>query len=86
MRGFQSAMYGPLLFGLGTVSRVDSARLRWADGKTQLVKPAAGNQLTIRYAPTAGIVLPPLPKPYWQTADLLTITHQEDAVNDFKIQ
>ena len=86
VRGFQSAMYGPLLFGLGTVSRVDSVRVRWGDGKTQLVKPSAGNQLTIRYAPTADIVLPPLPKPYWQTADLLDVTHQEDDVNDFKIQ
>ena len=27
-----------------------------------------------------------MPKPYWQTADLLDVMHREDAVNDFKIQ
>ncbi|GAB3644248.1 VCBS repeat-containing protein [Spirosoma arcticum] len=86
VRGFQSAMYGPLLFGLGTASRVDSVRVRWADGKTQLVRSAAGGQLTVSYAPRTQTPLPPVPKPYWQTAHLLDVTHREDAVNDFKIQ
>ena len=86
VRGFQSAMYGPLLFGLGTASRVDSVRVRWADGKTQFVRPAAGNKLTVSYAPTAETTQPPVPKPYWQTAHLLNVAHREDAINDFKIQ
>ncbi len=86
VRGFQSAMYGPLLFGLGAAGRADSVRVRWADGNTQVVRPGAGNKLVIQYAPTPEPNLPTAPKPYWQVADLLTATHREDAVNDFKIQ
>lgn len=86
VRGFQSAMYGPLLFGLGTAPRVDSVQVRWADGNTQLVRSALANQLTIRYAPTADASQLLLTKPYWQTADVFNAVHREDAVNDFKIQ
>ncbi|MEJ1238136.1 VCBS repeat-containing protein [Chryseolinea sp. T2] len=35
-RGFQSAMYVPLHFGLGDIKRIDSLRLIWPDGRSKL--------------------------------------------------
>ncbi|AKD54220.1 VCBS repeat-containing protein [Spirosoma radiotolerans] len=91
VRGFQSAMYGPLLFGLGKASTVDSMRIRWADGKTQFVSSAGLNkvqngQLTVAYAPTADNQPVTPPKTFWQATGGMAWTHQQQAVNDFKIQ
>jgi hypothetical protein len=86
VRGFQSAMYGPLLFGLGNVTRIDSVRIRWTDGKTQLVRPRATGQLTITYAPTGEALPEASPKPFWQAVPDLHVAHREDTVNDFKNQ
>ncbi|GAB3801046.1 VCBS repeat-containing protein [Spirosoma humi] len=91
VRGFQSAMYGPLLFGLGKATSIDSIRIRWADGKTQLIRSASlgkgqNSQLTVTYAPTADYQPDALPKPFWQATGGLAWTHQQPAVNDFKIQ
>ncbi|AUD04306.1 FG-GAP-like repeat-containing protein [Spirosoma pollinicola] len=86
VRGFQSAMYGPLLFGLGKATSVDSVSIRWADGKTQFVRPKAGNQLTITYAPTTDTPSSVLQTPFWQAISGLNWTHQQESINDFKIQ
>ncbi|GAB3736679.1 VCBS repeat-containing protein [Spirosoma lituiforme] len=90
-RGFQSAMYGPLLFGLGKAAVADSIRIRWANGKTQFVGKAGLNkapngQLIVTYAPTADTPPTALPKPFWQATGGLVWTHQQPVVNDFKIQ
>ncbi len=85
VRGFQSSMFGPLLFGLGKATKPDSIRIRWADGKTQLVRPTT-EKITVSYAPS-GEAPPELRlNPYWQPVNGLTITHREDTINDFKIQ
>ena len=86
VRGFQSAMYGPLLFGLGKTATVDSIRVRWANGKRQSVKPNAAKQLTITYAPTGNELLQPTSTPFWQPATGPNVVTQEDTINDFKIQ
>ena len=86
VRGFQSAMYGPLLFGLGKVAKIDSIRVRWADGKTQLVKPGVAATLTIVYAPTGDALPETVPITFWRVANNLNVTTDEDTVNDFKIQ
>ena len=86
VRGFQSSMYGPLLFGLGKATQVDSVRVRWADGKTQLIRPQGANQLTVDYKPTGEAPIEPDPKPFWQAIPGLDVTNREDTVNDFKIQ
>lgn len=86
VRGFQSAMYGPLLFGLGSAAQVDSVRVRWADGKVQLVRKQAIGQLTVAYAPTGETSPEIAPKSFWQAVPDLNATHREDTVNDFKIQ
>ncbi|WP_332368383.1 VCBS repeat-containing protein [Spirosoma telluris] len=87
VRGFQSSMYVPLLFGLGKTTALDSIGVRWADGKTQLVRPSQLVQsMTITYAPT-GEMTPPVPsKTFWQSDKEIAVTHQQEAINDFKIQ
>jgi enediyne biosynthesis protein E4 len=86
VRGFQSAMYGPLLFGLGTSARADSVQVRWADGTTQTAPAPATPRLIISYAPTGQSRLTPPPAPVWQPAAGPTGTLPETPVNDFKIQ
>ncbi|UFH56732.1 ASPIC/UnbV domain-containing protein [Spirosoma sp. KNUC1025] len=90
VRGFQSSMYGPLLFGLGSATQVDSVRVRWVDGKTQLVRPGRNNdpahRLIISYAPTTEFGSETNAKPFWQGVNGPGIVHREDTVNDFKIQ
>jgi len=86
VRGFQSALYGPLLFGLGKSTTADSVRVRWADGKTQLVQQKQPDQLTITYAPTGNSKPPVLPEPFWRETGSVALTNSRDSVNDFKIQ
>lgn len=91
VRGFQSAMYVPLHFGLGKTTEIDSLTVTWADGRIRSVKAAQTNQRMITdYADailhTSGLS----PFPSQQT--LLTpvssslFTHSIPLVNDFKIQ
>ncbi|MCK8490854.1 VCBS repeat-containing protein [Spirosoma sp. RP8] len=86
VRGFQSAMYGPFLFGLGNTTRVDSVTVRWADGKTQRVQSDGKPQLIIPYKPTTKTVLKATLKPYWDVTQNLPALHREDTINDFKVQ
>ena len=49
-RGFQSAMYVPLHFGLGKNTKIDSVRVQWTDGKQSVLKnPKANEVLPIDY-------------------------------------
>lgn len=87
VRGFQSAMYGPLLFGIGKSTAADSIWVRWADGRTQLAKPNRGsNKLIVKYKPTGEMRSGASPKPFWQVGNNLPVMHQQEAINDFKIQ
>ncbi|CAN5510378.1 VCBS repeat-containing protein [soil metagenome] len=43
-RGFQSSMYTPLHFGLGTATVVDSLRIVWADNTSQVLTNVPANQ------------------------------------------
>jgi hypothetical protein len=52
-RGFQSAMAIPQHFGLGNTVKIDSIRIIWPDGKSQVVADVTPNQeLKISYLPT----------------------------------
>jgi len=86
VRGFQSAMYGPLVFGLGASANVDSVQVRWADGKLQTIRPGVLNRLTITYRPDRSFIPSENARPFWHTTSNLTVVHREDTVNDFKIQ
>lgn len=62
-RGYMSTVDAMAHFGLGTASNVDSLRIRWADGKTQLLSNVKANQaVTLYYKSSAGNVQPGIPK------------------------
>lgn len=86
VRGFQSAMYGPLVFGLGASANIDSVQVRWADGKLQTIRPGALDRLTITYRPDRSFMPSENVRPFWHIANNVNVVHREDTVNDFKIQ
>ncbi|GGM80221.1 hypothetical protein GCM10010967_09990 [Dyadobacter beijingensis] len=87
VRGFQSAQWDALHFGLGGQSRIDSLAVQWADGSRQVLKGLTGKEITLRYADARKTPdLPAAPAPLWEPARLIDFTHTEDARNDFRIQ
>ncbi|GAB3272294.1 VCBS repeat-containing protein [Larkinella harenae] len=91
-RGFQSCMYTPLHFGVGSAKTVDSLRIVWPDDRTQVLRQVNSNQrLVLKPEEAAG-------KYNWSThtdekplfaevpGDTLPYDHIEDAYNDFKRQ
>ena len=50
-RGYQSSVTTTLNFGLGELNAIDSLKIHWNDGKTQLLENIKANQnLTLRYS------------------------------------
>lgn len=87
VRGFQSAQWDALHFGLGGNARIDSLAVTWADGSRQVLKGVSGKEVTLRYADARqGAEIPAGPAPLWEPAALIDFTHTEDARNDFRIQ
>jgi len=87
VRGFQSAQWDALHFGLGGNSRIDSLAVAWADGSRQVLKGVTGKELTLRYADARKAAdSPTISAPLWEPAALIDFTHMEDARNDFRIQ
>lgn len=88
IRGFQSAMYGPLHFGLGKALTADSLLVRWNDGQsTKVSDPVASGKTEITYQKT-GIISS-------QTGTSIRsmfapessfFTHKQEEINDFRIQ
>lgn len=102
VRGFQSAQWDVLHFGLGGSPlggsplggnplggspRVDSLIVTWSDGSRQVLKGISGKEVTLRYADARKAANTPAgPGPLWEPATLIDFTHTEDARNDFRIQ
>lgn len=87
VRGFQSAQWDALHFGLGGNARIDSLAVTWADGSRQVLKGVSGKEVTLRYADARkGAETLAAPAPLWEPASLIDFTHTEDARNDFRIQ
>ncbi|SEI43245.1 Repeat domain-containing protein [Dyadobacter sp. SG02] len=87
VRGFQSAQWDALHFGLGGNSRIDSLAVTWADGNRQVMKGVSGKEVTFRYADARKAAdSPPAAASLWEPAALIDFTHAEDARNDFRIQ
>ncbi|WP_373515486.1 VCBS repeat-containing protein [Persicitalea sp.] len=88
VRGFQSAMYGPLHFGLGKVSKIDSVVVNWTDGSTTSLPNTESNRLlTIDYqsakSTTTQIISSTLP---YFTATNVPFIHDQIQINDFRMQ
>ncbi len=88
VRGFQSAQWDVLHFGLSNLKEIDSLSIRWSDDRMQTIKKVKGNQqITLAYKNAAG-------KPgeisavstMWESVSMLNFTHREDVRNDFRIQ
>jgi hypothetical protein len=43
--GYSSSVHAPVHFGLGTVQRVDTVEITWPNGKKQVLKDVAANQI-----------------------------------------
>jgi hypothetical protein len=89
VRGFQSAQWGPIHFGIGGSQHIDSLRVDWADGSTQLVKTVAiGKPVVLKYtdARKTSNEQPASPVAVWEQVNLVDFKHIEDARNDFRIQ
>ncbi|WP_373330687.1 CRTAC1 family protein [Salmonirosea aquatica] len=88
VRGFQSAMDGPLHFGLGSRG-VDSIRVSWTDGRiSTLVRPDASQRIRIRYDPSQGAPHPAeaVFTPLFTEVPGIDFTYQATNQNDFRVQ
>ncbi|GGC00228.1 VCBS repeat-containing protein [Dyadobacter sediminis] len=89
VRGFQSAQWESVHFGLGNNPKIDSLTVLWADGSSQTIKkPEADKQLVLKY--TAARKNPDAseskPQVLWEAAKGIDFRHAEDPRNDFRIQ
>jgi hypothetical protein len=90
VHGFQSSMQGPLHFSFRE-PEVDSLHIRWPDGSSEIVSKniPVDQRLTITQtgnkSPALNAVAPSV-KTVFTPASLLSYKHNEDTVNDFKIQ
>ncbi len=89
VRGYQSAVYSDLIFGLGVAKLIDSIRIIWPDNKTELIKnckadsvlkPSHSNSKTNYVYPSKAI------KSYFEKMDIIKWKHEAVDTNDFKTQ
>jgi len=90
-RGFQSCMYTPLHFGVGSATTIDSVRVVWPDNHSQVLRQVAANQRLLVKPEDAREVWSPSaaakPALFAETpGDSLPYRHTEDNYNDFKRQ
>ncbi len=92
-RGYMSTDDAKAHFGLGDVTSVDSLRVRWADGKTQLLKNIRANQtINLSYKNSIGYISPGISikeTPLFQSEAKQTginYKHEEKDAIDYNIQ
>ena len=92
-RGYMSTVDALGHFGLGAATNIDSLRIRWADGKTQLLTNVKANQtVRLQYKNSSGSYQPGIPdisKPVFRqvNAELgINYIHQEKDAIDYNIQ
>lgn len=92
VRGYLSSMNGPLHIGLGAAAVVDSVRVFWSDGRTNVRHNVTADQ-TLRFD-YASALLASVPRPAKETTDALLhasnerlgfhYKHEENRFNDFE--
>jgi hypothetical protein len=92
-RGYMSTDDAKAHFGLGDATKIDSLRIRWADGKTQLIQNIKADQiLTLQYKNSSGTYpagIPAIAKTIFQSANNqlgIKYVHQEKDAIDYNIQ
>ncbi|OOQ57325.1 VCBS repeat-containing protein [Mucilaginibacter pedocola] len=92
-RGYMSTVDALGHFGLGATTNIDSLRVRWADGKTQLLTNLKANQtIKLQYKNSSGSYpagIPAFAKPVFQPVNTQTginYTHEEKDAIDYNIQ
>jgi enediyne biosynthesis protein E4 len=92
VRGYFSSVDQQLLFGLGKDTRIDSLRVNWPDGKTQVLQNIKADTLLTLFWKNAGPVTPSacdhtqtLFSDISNTSGLLYL-HYENVFNDFSVQ
>jgi enediyne biosynthesis protein E4 len=87
VRGFQSAMDGPLHFGMGSRG-VDSVRIQWTDGKVQTQRNVSPDKtITLKYNEAQkGANQTSVPAPLFRDVAGIEFTHSGAIRNDFRIQ
>jgi enediyne biosynthesis protein E4 len=88
VRGFQSCMYGPLVFGSAGLTVVDSIRIVWPDNKTQLLTDiSTATGLAPKYSDANQLfVYPRKEQPLFSEKTLISWTHKPVDTIDFKRQ
>lgn len=89
VRGFQSAQWDLVHFGLGNEDKIDSLIVTWADGSQQMLKnPTVNKPLTVKYSDAKKQLEQSSSKPstYWEPVTAIDFKHMEDPRNDFRIQ
>lgn len=88
VRGFQSCMYSPLIFGTGDHAQVDSIRILWPDNEVQVLKNVSVNErLAPRYDDAAASRSHEShERPLFQETSLVTWKHDAVDTVDFKRQ
>ncbi len=92
-RGYLSTDDAKAHFGLGEITKIDSLRIRWPDGKTQLLTQIKADQtLKIAYKNSTGFVEPNIPSkeiPAFQSVAKqagINFKHEEKDAIDYNIQ
>ncbi len=91
-RGFQSSIEPLVLFGVGKATLIDSLRVTWPDGKTQLISNVKSDQaITLRYpdatlTPDTHINAEPAFEEVGHKLIDHPAVHHEDKYNDFDVE
>jgi enediyne biosynthesis protein E4 len=89
-RGYLSSVDPVAHFGLGAAAAIDSMRIRWPDGKEQLLTGIPSNRtLEVRYEDAVRTGNPfkgELPETYFLPSSAISLRHEEHIFVDFNIQ
>ena len=90
VRGYQSCMYTPLVFGLGSAAQADSVVVVWTDGRRFTQRDVKASTVVEAVYDTAAAVvsaaMPPTAMYPGVTQTNIPFRHQEDSQNDFSLQ